>query len=405
MPGSPTFRLEPPRLRTTADPGEERHATWFELYFDLVFAAAFAELATGLAKDPSAAVFARFIGLFLLVQWAWAGFTYYANRFDTDDLIYRLAKAGAALAIAAIAIEIPHVMANQGGTVAFAAAFSVVRGLLVALYARARRHVYEQGRRLIDIYLATFSFTTTLWVISIFVPPPYRFVLWGLALAIDLGVLPYAWGTLEGPRVVVSHLTERFGTFFIVVLGQSVAAVVAAVAGLQFSTEAWTVAGLCFVIALAMWWIYFDLADTSVVGRGRLGLVYLYAHIPLFPGVVAFAAGAKLAILDADQAGLEPGARWALAGGIAVFALALAALHLGAEWTSRRDRTFIGRLVLAAFLIALTAFGGGLSPVVFVLFVMAGVLGQLLLEAFTFPTGAASVLPPPELVADADSAG
>ena len=27
-----TFRLEPPRLRMVENPGEERHATWFELW-------------------------------------------------------------------------------------------------------------------------------------------------------------------------------------------------------------------------------------------------------------------------------------------------------------------------------------------------------------------------------------
>jgi low temperature requirement protein LtrA len=400
MLGSPTFRLQPPRLRIGEEASEERHATWFELYFDLVFAAAFAELATALTKDPSAASFARFIGLFLLVQWAWAGFTFYANRFDTDDVLYRLAKATAAAAIAALAIEIPRVMANEGGTVAFAAAFSVVRGLLVSLYVRARRHVRGEGRKLVNTFLTTFSFTTGLWVLSIFVPAPYRFILWGLALVVDLSVLPYAWGTLEGPRIAVSHLTERFGTFFIVVLGESVVSVVAAVAGFEFSTEAWIVGGACFVIALALWWIYFDLADTSVVGRGVLGLVYLYAHIPLFPGIVAFGAGAKLAIVHANHASLAAGDRWALAGGIAAFALALAILHLGAEWTSLRDRSFIGRLVLATVLIGLAALGGAISPIAFVLLVAGAVLGQLLLEAFTFPTGAASVLEPPDLVAD-----
>jgi Bacterial low temperature requirement A protein (LtrA) len=136
------------------------------------------------------------------------------------------------------------------------------------------------------------------------------------------------------------------------------------------------------------------------VGRGMLGLVYLYAHNPLFPGVAAFGAGTRLAIVHAADPALEAGARWALAGGIAAFALALAILHLGAEWTSLRDRTFIGRLVLAAVLIALAAIGGGISPVAFVLLVAGAVLGQLLLEAFTFPTGAASVLAPPDLAAD-----
>jgi low temperature requirement protein LtrA len=396
MASGPTFRLEPPRLRTTEELAEDRHATWFELYFDLVFAAALAELATGLAKEPSAAVFARFAGLFVAVEWAWAGFTFYANRFDTDDLLYRLAKSGAALTVAAIAIQIPHVIAGNGGTVAFAVGYAVVRFLLVALYFRARLHVRGEGRRLIDELLATFSFTAGLWLVSAFVPGPYRFVLWGVALATDLGVLPFAWSTLEGPRVVVSHVTERFGTFFIVVLGESVVAVVAAVAGLEFSVQAWVVGCACFLIALCLWWIYFDLADTSAVGRGMLGLIYVYAHIPLFPGVVAFGAGTKLAILHAGDPGLEAGARWALAGGIAVFALSLALLHLGAEWTTSRDRSFLGRLVLTAGLITLAAGGGGISPFVFVLIVTVGVLGQLLLEAFTFPTGAASVLELPE---------
>jgi low temperature requirement protein LtrA len=399
MVGSPTFRLEPPRLRTTEE-ASERHATWFELYFDLVFAAAVIELATGLANDPTAAVFARFTGLFLAISWAWTGFTVYANRFDTDDLIYRLLKGAAALGVAAISIEIPRVLAGDGGTVAFAAGYAVVRLLLVALYVRARLHVRGQGRTLIDSYIVAFSFTAGLWLLSILVPEPYRFILWGVAILLDVCVPPFAWRTLGGAPIVVSHITERFGVFFIVVLGQSVAAVVTAVAGFQFTFEAWILAGACFVTALSIWWIYFDLADTSVVGRGTLGLVYLYGHFPLFPGVGAFAAGTTLAITHADRAALDPGARWALAGGIAAFALALAVIHLGAEWTSMRDRTFLGRLIVIALLIALAALGGGLAPLAFVSIVAAVVVGQLLLEAFTFPTGAASILEPPEPAAE-----
>src|SRR5262245_4546285 len=77
--GSGTFRLEPPRLRTTEGEGSERHATWYELFFDLVFAAAVIELATALADDPTSAVFGRFAGLFLAIVWAWIGFAVYAN--------------------------------------------------------------------------------------------------------------------------------------------------------------------------------------------------------------------------------------------------------------------------------------------------------------------------------------
>jgi low temperature requirement protein LtrA len=397
MGGGPTFRLEPPRLRTTEDPAEQRHTTWFELYFDLVFVAAVAELATGLANDPSAAVFARFACLFVVVAWAWTGFTMYANRFDTDDVIYRLAKSAAALAVAALAVQIPGVIAGHGGTAGFAVAYVVVRSLLVALYVRARRSVRGEGRELIDMYIATFSFTAGLWLVSVFVPGPYRYVLWGLAIAIDLAVPPRAWQTLRSAPVVVSHVTDRFCTFFIIVLGESVVAVVVGVAGFGLSFTSWFLACSCFVIALCLWWIYFDLADTSVLGRGALGLIYLYAHFPLLAGVAAFGDGTKLAITQATHPGLDAGARWALAGGIAAFAVALALFHLGAEWTSPRDRTFLGRVALAALLTILAAIGGGISPPAFVVIVAAAVLAQLILEAMTFPAGAASIWEPPEL--------
>src|SRR5262245_9095908 len=305
MAGSPTFRLDPPRLRTTETASEQRHATWFELYFDLVFVAAIAELATGLAADPSAAVFARFVGLFIPILWVWVGFTFYANRFDTDDLPYRLAKAGGALAVIATAVQVPHVIEGNGGGQEFAAGYAAARGLLDLLYLRTRRHVHGEGRRLVDIYLTGFSLTTLMWVASIFVPSPGRYIIWALALVIDFSLLPFAWRTLKGPRLVVSHIVERYGTFFIVVLGQSVVFVVAGVAGLEFSAERWIVAVACFVTAFSLWWIYFDLADTSVVGRGVLGLIFTWAHVPLFCGIAAFGAGTKLAILDATDPGLE----------------------------------------------------------------------------------------------------
>jgi low temperature requirement protein LtrA len=137
-----------------------------------------------------------------------------------------------------------------------------------------------------------------------------------------------------------------------------------------------------------------------VVGRGTLGLVFIYGHFPLFPGVAAFAAGTTIAITRADQAGLDAGAHWALGGGIAAFALALALIHLGAEWTSMRDRAFLGRLVLIVLLMTLAAAGGGIDPLAFVGVMTIAVFGQLMLEAFTFPTGAASILEPPEPAAE-----
>jgi low temperature requirement protein LtrA len=399
-----TFRLEPPRLRTTADPREERHATWFELYFDLVFVAAVGQLGLALARNPSGAGYARFAALFVVVVWAWVLYTLYTNRFDTDDLIFRLSKSVAMLAIVVVAVSINHVMAGNGGTRVFAIGYVVLRVLLLGLYVRARRHVSGAGRRLTDIYLVGYSSTTALWLVSIFVPGPARYVLWGVAMVTDLLVPTRAWAALPERTVVISHLTERFGTFFIIVLGESVLAAVVGVADVRFTFDSGVVAGTCFLIALCLWWIYFDLADTSVVGRGALGLVYVYSHVPLFAGVAALGAGTKLAVIHASHPGLGAGIRWALAGGVGAFALSLAAIHLGAEWTSLRDRTFLGRVALAVFALALATAGGGISPPLFAALLAAGVLGQLLLEAFTPRFGSASVYEPPAAAVSGGSA-
>ena len=75
-PGAETRRqpwLVPPRLRTAADAPEERRATWLELFFDLVFVVAIAELTRQLVLDHSLSGFAEFAGLFVPVWVAWQG--------------------------------------------------------------------------------------------------------------------------------------------------------------------------------------------------------------------------------------------------------------------------------------------------------------------------------------------
>src|SRR5213595_4113809 len=110
--------LEPPRLRTLADEGE-RHASWLELFFDLVFVVAITELSQYLVADHSAGGFLRFAALFVPVWVAWQGYMAYASRFDTDDLAFRLAYFLAMLAIAAMAVLIDDV-ARGAHTAAFA---------------------------------------------------------------------------------------------------------------------------------------------------------------------------------------------------------------------------------------------------------------------------------------------
>jgi len=58
-----------------------------ELFFDLIFVAAVAEVGSPLRSDYSWAGLLRYSFLFVLIWWAWSGHTLYSTRFDHDDLV------------------------------------------------------------------------------------------------------------------------------------------------------------------------------------------------------------------------------------------------------------------------------------------------------------------------------
>ena len=64
--------LRPPQLRTLEDQGE-RHATWLELFFDLVFVISIAEVVHTLEDYHTLSDFLGTAGLFVAVWWAWVG--------------------------------------------------------------------------------------------------------------------------------------------------------------------------------------------------------------------------------------------------------------------------------------------------------------------------------------------
>jgi low temperature requirement protein LtrA len=64
--------------------------TWLELFFDLIFVAAVAQVAEPLREHYTTSGVIRFAALFLLIWWAWTGYAVFATRFDSDDGIQRV---------------------------------------------------------------------------------------------------------------------------------------------------------------------------------------------------------------------------------------------------------------------------------------------------------------------------
>jgi low temperature requirement protein LtrA len=198
-------------------------------------------------------------------------------------------------AVAAMAANATDALDSRSSA-GFAAAYAVMRFLLVAQYARARQ--VQSARELATRYFVGHGVAAALWLVSAVVPVPARFVIWIVALAIDLSTpwLAVTHSVKVPPHG--SHLPERFGLFTLILLGESVIAVMQGMKGQEY----WSVAPafsafLGMAIAFAIWWWYFDGAAAAREQhvRSRSDVVrfhiWSYAHLPLYLGIAVAAAG------------------------------------------------------------------------------------------------------------------
>lgn len=364
--------FRPPTLRSSST-AVDRHATWLELFFDLVFVVAVAELAHTLADHLTRGGVVTFVLLFMPVWWAWIGSTFYATRFDTDDLQYRLLTAVEMFAVITLAVNI-H--AGLGETSrGFALAYAAVRAVLVIKYYRAFRHI-PAARPLTTRYAAGFGVAALIWFVSAFVPPPYRFVLWTLGLVIDIGT-PLTAGDLHA-RIPPhpSHLPERFGLFTIIVLGEAIVSVVSGIAVQDWTHQSFLVAVFSTAIAFSLWWIYFDNHEVSAIraardaGRIWVYQTWLYAHFPLVVGITATGVGVLHVFTGDLDSPLPPAERGLLVGSLVVCLCTLGFLHrvtlACAGQRAPGGMQSIYRFGTAFVVLLIGVAGGRTSPVLFV---------------------------------------
>jgi low temperature requirement protein LtrA len=297
-------RSSPLRLYSSEGERGERHATWLELFFDLVFVVAIAELAHLLHDDLTGAGIVSFAALFVPVWWLWIDFSYYADQFDVDRGLYRLTMLGVMFGMIVLAITLPDVL--HGGSIAFASVYAALRFVTIVLYLQAWRFV-PQSRELTARYSISFSIAFVLGLVSILTPEPLRYWLWAVALLIEISNGPITYATIRSVPAQASHMDERFGLFVIIVLGEAILAVASGVADANWQWQAALTALSGFIAAVSLWLLYFERADASVIyqalrgGRSALLRSYLYgySHVFVFMGIVAAGVGTQVAEVNA----------------------------------------------------------------------------------------------------------
>jgi low temperature requirement protein LtrA len=359
----------PLRLRYIAgEPG--RKVTWLELFFDLAFVAAVAKVGSPLADDYSFAGLCRYAFLFFLIWWAWSGHSTFATRFDTDDAIQRALTLVQIFVVAVMAVNAKDGLDSRSSA-GFAAAYAIVRFLLVAQYLRAR--AIPESRRLTTAFAIGIGAAAVCWLVSAIVPPPARYWLWASALLVDVATpIATAHLTVQAPPDA-AHLPERYGLFTIILLGESLVAIMQ---GME-SQDGWSVSAalsafLGMLFAFLVWWWYFDgahaAAERTIRSRrdARAFMLWSFAHLPLYLGIAVAGVGLEHIVKIATRGHLHGSEVVILCAAVSLLMLALTAIGASAELAHRRrghGRRTAWQLAIALVPLAIVPVGATLPLV------------------------------------------
>jgi low temperature requirement protein LtrA len=247
-----------------------KRVSWVELYLDLVFVLAVAQLAHLIVAEPETRSVWIAFGLFVTLWWTWVGFAVLYNRHGVEALVPRLLFLAGSIpaGVAAVAID----GAAEGDSTVFALSLAVTRVVLAAAEVATGEGAEALRRRITLACLAS----AVLFAVSIWVPEPFRYLLWAAAIAVESHAMlaedraatdrarrERDWDALRpsdpAEALDAHHFAERFGLFLIILLGELVVE-----AGQTSAAEhvdsfgGWAALVAAMVLAGALWWLYFD---------------------------------------------------------------------------------------------------------------------------------------------------
>lgn len=312
---------------------------WLELFFDLVMVAYIGQIAHTMHGDPGWLQAGAFFALLAAAWWAWVNASLTMNLFGArvTPMIW-VSVTLAMIAIGVMAAAVPEAFGER------AAAFAIGNALIRMVWAvpwivKRRQTGTPWWRPLLYSVLPA-----GLWLVSAWVPAPVQYLLWGLAIAIEVVLLVTvgSQSTWLRRQLDVEHIVERVFLLVVIVFGESILSIIAELDS-HWAILPGTVAALGFVAVSMLAWTFFGYAPEAVTrGIRRLqsagsisGLRDIVMYLPflIVAGVTLFAAGLGTAVADAGHE-LPDGAAVCMAAGVSLFFASSmgVSLRYGAPW-------------------------------------------------------------------------
>ncbi|OZC97708.1 low temperature requirement protein A [Rhodococcus sp. 06-235-1A] len=284
------------------DPKEpHRAASPLELFFDLVFVVAVSiaavQLHHALTENHLVDGLLSYALVFFAIWWAWMNFTWFATSFDNDDWLYRALTVVQMAGVLVLAAGIEPAFVDQDFAIVVLG-YVVMRVAMVTQWIRASKS--PELRKTALAYATGIAGVQVLWI------------LWALLLEGTPAVIVFV--VLAGVEMSVPliaerngttpwhphHITERYGLFTLILLGESLLAsanaIIEAIHDETALAPLISISVLTLVVTASLWWIYFWPPHHRAIGQFGNSVVYGYAHYFIFAAAGAFSAGIEVEI-------------------------------------------------------------------------------------------------------------
>ncbi|MFE2883841.1 low temperature requirement protein A [Streptomyces sp. NPDC059272] len=318
---------QPPRPH--GEQPRERVVGPLELFYDLVVVVLVAQAAHHLSGELDWHGLGLFAAVFALVWIAWLNGSLHHELHGHEDARGRSMFLLQILVLVPLGAFIPGAGGEHGA--AFAVDAGVLFAVLALLWLLASRSDTPEFRRPSKLFVTGTAVCAVVLAASAALPADARVLTWGVLAVVYLAGFVGVLGRAIPERVVAfsvtDALTERFGLFIIIVLGENVTGVVDGLAHEPTNALTLAVGMVAVVVGFGAWWTYFDFAGHRLPKPARASaLRWMMVHLPLTAAVAAMGA-ATVGLVEHAHSGRAPAATaWVLCVGAAVVLCATMAI-------------------------------------------------------------------------------
>jgi low temperature requirement protein LtrA len=279
---------------------KNRHATWLELFFDLIFVVAIGKVTHTLAHVHHGHIEHEqswtFVLLFVPLWWVWASHTIYSNRFDTDSNPHRLATLFIMLLLIVLSARIGEELEVNYPLVI--ACYFGIRAIISIMYISSISKLDSRGEFSSRLGFALLV-SAVVSLSSILFDPPMRYLVAYIGIFLDILLPVFFWSKLKPLPAHTEHLVERLGLLTLILLGESVISLSGGLSNIQWDRYNVMTAITGFIMICSIWWIYFDSFYLLSKNESSMsGQSLIYSHLFLFMGLALLANLIRHAILN-----------------------------------------------------------------------------------------------------------